>query len=185
METLKLKLTIFGTILLTWGCTSGDPDPIITPGPENEIQGEWLWPCYDISVQNQTASYELDEIYDGGTYTGTYYVYASSDCTGTTYQATNTATGTYTLGADFESDNVPSLIATEIDLDLTTVATSGDSTFLNLVDSHIIWGLGGQFYDIFYVDQSRLYWSDFNTGGGTTPATRATEINLLDYAILL
>lgn len=185
MRKAVYNLIITVTFCTIWSCgRDNNFIPVQTDIAANEIQGEWLWPCLEISDQNQSASTQLYENYDSGSYTGIYYVYASTNCTGTV-QATNTATGTYTIGADINSDNTPSVIATEIDFDLPSVSTAGENTYVQLVEQYVIWGTGGQFYDIFYVNNSQLFFGDYSTGDGATPSTRPTSIYLSGFAVPL
>ena len=168
---------IFTALSLTCACSGGESTPFISSDNSNDIQSEWLWPCADISGQSQNVSFQIHENYDSGMYTGIYNIYASNNCTGSV-QATNTATGTYTIGADFDTYNTPSLVATEIDFDLPTVTSTGASEYTQILDQIVIWDTGGQFYDIFYVNNSQLFWGDHSTGDSTTPQARPTTIDL-------
>ena len=187
MRTLIQNLTLTGTIMLVASCGGSDAENSSDPNnlnkTVNDIQGDWLWSCDFVSDQNLSASYQIHEKYDSGNYTGVYNIYSTEDCTGDV-QATNTATGTYTLGADFDTDDSPSLRATEIDFDLPSVMTTGDNDLLQLVNPFVVWGTGGQFYDIFYINNSQLYWGIYTSeNNGTTAEKRPTEINLSGPAI--
>jgi len=172
-----LALVFF--LFLFTGC-SGDSSATIGKTAD-ALQGDWQWLCVDISDATIVASYQAYDQYNNGAYSGEYNVYATSDCTDLV-QATNSVSGTYTIGEKFNSTNSPGLIVTEADFNLPNVNTSGDLTYLQLIESIVPWGSGGIFFDTFYITGSRIYWSDYATGEAISPATRPTAVNLSTYA---
>ncbi len=159
-------ILIISSIAITGCGGGGDGSSDVT-----ELEGSWSNDCSPFSMGTFNGSAQWTDNYSGLNYHATYQFYSSLDCSGSA-QFQNEMFGTIVLGDALVVGS--GVDAHEIDLFVDSTSTTGQ---IPTGVTYLGFSPGESLYDIYHLDGDDLYFGDFNTGFGNTPATRPTDIN--------
>lgn len=171
-----LKSVIFVSIAVISlsGCGSSSDDPVNT-GAATILEGGWAGECAPLIEGSFNGSSVWVEHYDGNNYQALFSVFNTTDCTGA-YQAQKDMAGTFVIGQSLMTNS--GVAAQNIDITISQVSVDGQITGVDI--SLFGFDAGQTWYDIFYINGGNIYYGDINSGDGSSPGNRPTDISF-DY----
>ena len=130
-----------------------NPNPNPTPITLADLQGLWL-----ICANSIAPTPGIELVFENNTWVTYNMEFEDSNCL-TSLSSQLAGQGAFSLGSSIITNS--GVTATEL---------------------NIVHGDGTEWFDLIYIDQNQLYLGDYNTGDGTSPDTRPTDI---DFTIAL